>query len=81
MRLIVLQATSVFLLLFAAGGRIGLAFDPQHRLWVVNNQSATLVRFDTAQLAGGRRSGAGGGPNVDFRRERTMHRTLVGDLE
>ena len=34
-------------------GPIGLAFDPQHRLWVVNNQSATLVRFDTAQLAAG----------------------------
>ncbi len=34
-------------------GPIGLAFDPQHRLWVVNDQSATLVRFDTAQLAAG----------------------------
>src|SRR6266487_2760609 len=34
-------------------GPIGLAFDPQQRLWVVNNQSATLVRFDTAQLAAG----------------------------
>jgi len=34
-------------------GPIGLAFDAQHRLWVVNDRSATLVRFDTAQLAAG----------------------------
>jgi len=34
-------------------GPIGLAFDSQQRLWVVNNQSAKLVRFDAAQLAAG----------------------------
>lgn len=34
-------------------GPIDLAFDPQHRLWVANNQNATLVRFDTPQLAAG----------------------------
>lgn len=34
-------------------GPTGLAFDSRHRLWVVNNQSATLVRFDPAQLAAG----------------------------
>src|SRR2546427_6594513 len=38
-------------------GPIGLAFDSQQRLWVVNHQSATVVRFDPAQLA------AGGGQN------------------
>ncbi len=35
------------------GGPIGLAFDSQHRLWVVNSQSAKLVRFDPPQLAVG----------------------------
>ena len=34
-------------------GPIGLAFDSQQRLWVVNHQSATLVRYDPAQLAAG----------------------------
>lgn len=34
-------------------GPIGLAFDRHQRLWVVNHQSATLVRFDPAQLAAG----------------------------
>ncbi len=34
-------------------GPIGLAFDSRQRLWVVNHQSATLVRFDPAQLAAG----------------------------
>jgi len=34
-------------------GPIGLAFDSQQRLWVVNHQSATVVRFDPAQLAAG----------------------------
>jgi sugar lactone lactonase YvrE len=31
----------------------GLAFDARHRLWVVNARSATVVRFDPAQLAAG----------------------------
>jgi sugar lactone lactonase YvrE len=31
----------------------GLAFDAGHRLWVVNAHSATVVRFDPAQLAAG----------------------------
>jgi sugar lactone lactonase YvrE len=34
-------------------GPTGLAFDRQHRLWVINNRSATLVRFDRDQLAAG----------------------------
>ncbi len=34
-------------------GPIGLAFDSHQALWVVNHQSATLVRFDSAQLAAG----------------------------
>jgi DNA-binding beta-propeller fold protein YncE len=34
-------------------GPIGLAFDSRQRLWVVNHQNATLVRFDPAQLAAG----------------------------
>jgi sugar lactone lactonase YvrE len=34
-------------------GPIGLAFDSQQRLWVVNHRSATVVRFDPAQLAAG----------------------------
>jgi streptogramin lyase len=34
-------------------GPIGVAFDSRHRLWVVNHQSGTLVRFDTAQLRAG----------------------------
>jgi len=34
-------------------GPIGLAFDSHQALWVVNRQSATLVRFDPAQLAAG----------------------------
>jgi sugar lactone lactonase YvrE len=34
-------------------GPIGLAFDSRQRLWVVNHRSATLVRFDPAQLAAG----------------------------
>ena len=34
-------------------GPIALAFDRQHRLWVANSESATLVRFNTAQLAVG----------------------------
>lgn len=34
-------------------GPTGLAFDPQHRLWVVNRETATLVRFDPGQLAAG----------------------------
>ncbi len=34
-------------------GPIGLAFDSHQRLWVVNHQSATVVRFDPAQLAAG----------------------------
>jgi sugar lactone lactonase YvrE len=34
-------------------GPIGLAFDARQRLWVVNHQNATLVRFDSAQLAAG----------------------------
>ena len=34
-------------------GPIGLAFDSQQRLWVVNHLSATVVRFDPAQLAAG----------------------------
>jgi streptogramin lyase len=34
-------------------GPTGLAFDARHRLWVVNAHSATVVRFDPAQLAAG----------------------------
>ncbi len=34
-------------------GPIGVAFDSLQRLWVVNHQSATLVRYDPAQLAAG----------------------------
>jgi sugar lactone lactonase YvrE len=34
-------------------GPTGLAFDSQHRLWVANILSGTLVRFDPAQLAAG----------------------------
>ncbi len=34
-------------------GPIGLAFDSRQRLWVVNHQNATLVRFDPAQRAAG----------------------------
>lgn len=34
-------------------GPTGLAFDSHHRLWVVNQESGTLVRFDSAQLAAG----------------------------
>ena len=34
-------------------GPIGLAFDSRQRLWVVNHQNATLVRFDPEQLAAG----------------------------
>lgn len=34
-------------------GPTGLAFDAHRRLWVVNNQGGTLVRFDPAQLAAG----------------------------
>lgn len=30
-----------------------IAFDREHRLWVANNYSGTLVRFDPAQLAAG----------------------------
>ena len=41
-------------------GPIGLAFDSRQRLWVVNHQSATLVRFDPAQLA------ASGSPPAAF---------------
>jgi sugar lactone lactonase YvrE len=32
-------------------GPTSLAFDPQHRLWVANFGSGTIVRFDRAQLA------------------------------
>ncbi len=31
----------------------GLAFDARHRLWVVNANSATVARYDPAQLAAG----------------------------
>jgi streptogramin lyase len=34
-------------------GPTGLAFDAGHRLWVVNSENATLVRFDPLQLAAG----------------------------
>jgi len=34
-------------------GPIGLAFDSRQRLWVVNHQNGTVVRFDPAQLAAG----------------------------
>lgn len=34
-------------------GPIGLAFDQRHRLWVANDQSATVIRFDTGQLTAG----------------------------
>jgi sugar lactone lactonase YvrE len=34
-------------------GPIGLAFDSRQRLWVVNHQNATLVRFDPEQLTAG----------------------------
>jgi len=35
------------------GGPSSIAFDSRHRLWVLNNESGTLVRFDPAQLAAG----------------------------
>lgn len=31
----------------------GLAFDRQHRLWVANSESGTIVRYEPVQLAGG----------------------------
>jgi sugar lactone lactonase YvrE len=34
-------------------GPTGLAFDSQHRLWVANRESGTLVRFDPGQLTTG----------------------------
>jgi sugar lactone lactonase YvrE len=34
-------------------GPTGLAFDAPHHLWVVNSESATLVRFDPGQLVAG----------------------------
>jgi sugar lactone lactonase YvrE len=34
-------------------GPTGVAFDAQHRLWVANSVSGTLVRFDSGQLAAG----------------------------
>jgi sugar lactone lactonase YvrE len=30
---------------------IGIAFDRQHRLWVLNSQNGAMVRFDAAQIA------------------------------
>ena len=32
---------------------LGIAFDRQHRMWVVNSASGTMVRFDPAQLVTG----------------------------
>ena len=45
--------TEIFPFNGSLSGPTALAFDAQHRLWVVNSGNGTVVRFDAAQLAAG----------------------------